>query len=263
MPSRRSSKACCRFRSFCTVECRRSSDRYWWQTWMHCRPVHRAFFSRQASWLERVSITRHSIRWCWPCPCPGRARCSSTLGGYIASTPARPTCGSSISLTPATRHCCECGKNGSAATGRWGTGSALMALPSDSEFFGRRLDFRQNPQQPVSVLISSGGQSALGQPSATIHKGSDSLRALFLAWNPRATRGSGHLCCGWSPAETPGIGHFLRQSRLYSPFGLRVGAVGAIEKSTTYTRRFSVNHGDQSAIEGQPGTGVGPHLALS
>jgi hypothetical protein len=51
---------------------------------------------------------------------PGRARCSSTPGACTASTPARPTCGSSTSSTPATRRCCGCGTSASAATGRWG-----------------------------------------------------------------------------------------------------------------------------------------------
>jgi hypothetical protein len=82
--------------------------------------------------------------------------------------------------------------------------------------------------------------------STTNLKGSDSLRALFLGRNPRATRGSGHMCCGWLPAETPEIGHFLGQSRLYSPFGLRVGADGGLYESTTYDRRFVVNQGHQS-----------------
>lgn len=50
-------------------------------------------------------------------------------------------------------------------------------------------------------------------------------------------------------AETPEIGHFLPQSRLYSPFGLRVGADVGLEKSTTYARRFVVNHGRRSGIE--------------
>jgi hypothetical protein len=71
----------------------------------------------------------------------------------------------------------------------------------------------------------------------------------FSCLNPRATRGSGHLCCGWPSAETPEIGHFLGQSRLYSLFGLRVGADQALEKSTTYARRFIVNQGRQSGIE--------------
>lgn len=47
----------------------------------------------------------------------------------------------------------------------------------------------------------------------------------------------------------PEIGHFLGQSRLCSPFGLRVGADGALAKSTTYARRFIVNQGHQSGIE--------------
>jgi len=75
----------------------------------------------------------------------------------------------------------------------------------------------RNAEVVSSILIRS-----------TIYKGSEILRALFLARNPHATRGSGHLCCGWLPAETSGIGHFLRQSRLFSLFGLRVGADGGL-----------------------------------
>jgi DNA-damage-inducible protein J len=85
--------------------------------------------------------------------------------------------------------------------------------------------------------------------ASPIHKGSDNLRALFLARNPRTTRGSGHRCCGWLPAETLEIGHFLGQSRLCSPFGLRVDVYGALAKSTTYACRFTVNQGRQSGIE--------------
>lgn len=35
-------------------------------------------------------------------------------------------------------------------------------------------------QQPAPVLISSGGQSAHGQPSNTKHEGPDDLRAFFM-----------------------------------------------------------------------------------
>jgi hypothetical protein len=62
-------------------------------------------------------------------------------------------------------------------------------------------------------------------------------------------RGSGHLCCGWLSAETPEISHFLLQSRLYSLFGLRVGADQARAKSTTYARWFIVNQGERSGIK--------------
>jgi hypothetical protein len=88
----------------------------------------------------------------------------------------------------------------------------------------------------------------LFDPPPPIHKGSDGPRALFLAWNPRVARGSGHQCCGCRPGYRPGIGHFLAQSRLCSPFGLRVGADGGQAKSTTYARRFIVNHGGRSHI---------------
>ena len=55
--------------------------------------------------------------------------------------------------------------------------------------------------------------------------------------------------CGWPPAETPQIGLFLGQSRLYSLFGLRVGADGGLAKSTTYARRFTVNQGQQTSVQ--------------
>src|SRR6218665_437419 len=58
-------------------------------------------------------------------------------------------------------------------------------------------------------------------------------------------RGGVPMCCGWPSAETPEIGLFLGQSRLCSPFGLRVGADEALAKSTTYARRFIVNQGHQ------------------
>ena len=110
--------------SFCTVECPGSSERRWSLTWSALPPdASRAFFFRPANWLARDSITRRSTRWCWPCLCPGRARCSSTRGACTASTPARPTCGSSISWTLVTRRCYGCGTSGSAATGRWVIGS--------------------------------------------------------------------------------------------------------------------------------------------
>ena len=41
-------------------------------------------------------------------------------------------------------------------------------------------------------------------PTSTKCKGSDNLRALFLCAIPRATRGSGHLCCGWPATKTSG-----------------------------------------------------------
>lgn len=85
--------------------------------------------------------------------------------------------------------------------------------------------------------------------SSTIYKGSDDLRALFFACDPRATRGSGPQCCGCRLARTPGIGHFLGQRRLFSLFGLRVRAAPGLEKSTTYARRFVVNQGDRPSIE--------------
>jgi len=80
----------------------------------------------------------------------------------------------------------------------------------------------------------------------TIYEGSDDLRALFFVCDPRAARGSGPLCCGCRLATTPGIGCFPDQSRLFSLVGLRVRAGPALAKSTTYARRFIVNHGHQS-----------------
>jgi hypothetical protein len=41
---------------------------------------------------------------------------------------------------------------------------------------------------------------------------------------------------------------FLSQSRLFSPFGLRVGTDGLPEKSTTYALQFTVNQGHQSGV---------------
>jgi hypothetical protein len=68
----------------------------------------------------------------------------------------------------------------------------------------------------------------------------------FFACDPRATRGSGSLCCGCGLARTLDIGHFPGQSRLFSLFGLRVRAAPNLAKSTTYARRFIVNQGHQS-----------------
>ena len=42
-----------------------------------------------------------------------------------------------------------------------------MDLRNDDEFSRGRWEFRVDPQQPAPVLISSGSQSAHGQPSAT------------------------------------------------------------------------------------------------
>ena len=51
----------------------------------------------------------------------GKAHCSSMPDACIGNTPTRPTFGSSISSTPATPHCSECGRNASAATAQWDT----------------------------------------------------------------------------------------------------------------------------------------------
>jgi superfamily II DNA or RNA helicase len=53
-------------------------------------------------------------------PVSWKGTCSSTQGVCTENTPARPTCGSSTSWTPAIRPCCGCGTSASAATGRWG-----------------------------------------------------------------------------------------------------------------------------------------------
>ena len=86
-------------------------------------------------------------------------------------------------------------------------------------------------------------------PPATNHQGPESLRALFLACDPRATRGSGNPSCGWPAAETPEIGHFLGPSRLCSLFGLRVAAAPDPSKSMAYARRFIINQGDRSPVQ--------------
>ena len=57
------------------------------------------------------------------------------------------------------------------------------------------------------------------------------------------------MCCGCSAAETPCFQSFWLQICLYSLFGLRVGAVLAIAKSTSYARQFIVNQGDRSGIK--------------
>jgi len=118
--------------------------------WTRCRLTRQGFSWPPAGWWARASTTRRWMRWCSPCRCPGRARCSSTPGVCTGNTPARPTCGSSTSWTPATRRCCGCGTSASAATGRWGTGSAAR-IRSEARI-------RQCPQQPAPALVSSGGR---------------------------------------------------------------------------------------------------------
>ena len=85
--------------------------------------------------------------------------------------------------------------------------------------------------------------------STTICKGSDFLRALSFWCAPRVARGSGDPCCGWPSAEARATGHFLGQRRLFSPFGLRVGADRGLAKSTTYAHRFIVNQDHRSSIK--------------
>ena len=58
-----------------------------------------------------------------------------------------------------------------------------------------------------------------------------------------------YLCCGCRPAEIPYFQRFRLQICLYSPVGLRVGAVLAIAKSSTYSQRFIVNQGDRSPVQ--------------
>jgi len=84
---------------------------------------------------------------------------------------------------------------------------------------------------------------------STIYKGSDDLRALFFACDPRATRGSSSPCCGCALARTPQIRRFPGQSRLFSLFSLPVRAAPTLARSTIYARRFIVTHGGQSSIE--------------
>ena len=100
--------------------------------------------------------TRRSTRWCWPCLCPGRARCSSTLDACTGSTLARPTCGSSISWTLATWRCGGCGTNGRRVTGLWDTGSAPMALRNYEEFSRGSVDFCQSSHRfPLASSLPS------------------------------------------------------------------------------------------------------------
>lgn len=82
--------------------------------------------------------------------------------------------------------------------------------------------------------------------ASTNPKGSEILRALLFVCDPRTTRGSGRLCCGWLDGRRAGNGRFPCQSRLHSPFVLRVVAAATLSRSTTYTRPFVVNHGHQS-----------------
>ena len=49
---------------------------------------------------------------------------------------------------------------------------------------------------PAALVTGTNSELLGSQPSATIYKGSDDLRALFFACDPRGTRGSGQLCCG-------------------------------------------------------------------
>ena len=95
-------------------------------------PMLRAFCSRPASWSGRASTIRRSTPWCWRCRCRGKARCSSTPADCTASMPPRPTCGSSISWTPVTRRCCECGTSASVDTRPWGIESRNRIPPISS-----------------------------------------------------------------------------------------------------------------------------------
>ena len=105
------------------------------------------------------------------------------------------------------------------------------------------------PSRPGRDHLARRTDAGLVPCSATIPKGSDSLRVLFVACDPRAMRGYGYMCCGWPATETPEIGHFLGQSRLYSPFGLRASAVLDLAKSTTYARRFIVNSAQRPSAQ--------------
>lgn len=75
------------------------------------------------------STIRRSTPWCWRCLFRGKARCNSTQAACTGNTPARPTCASSTSWIPATRHCCGCGTSASVVTGQWATGSVRRMRP--------------------------------------------------------------------------------------------------------------------------------------
>lgn len=85
----------------------------------------------------------------------------------------------------------------------------------------------------------------------------------FFACDPRATRGSGPLCCGCEVATASGIGRCSGQTRFLSLSDLRVGAALGLAKSTTYALRFMVNRADRSSIEREPEGGRELHLAVS
>lgn len=59
-------------------------------------------------------------------------------------------------------------------------------------------------------------------------------------------QGSAEMCCGLRGAPCARNGRFPGQSRLHSPFGLRVVAGVTVGRSTTYACQFVVNHGHQS-----------------
>ncbi len=107
---------------------------------------------------------------------------------------------------------------------RHGTQIRLRPFP-----FLRRLTIMRALSGPIAQLgercvrNAEVGSSILLR--STIFKGSDFLRALSFWCVPRVARGSGDPCCGWPSAETPATGPFLGQSRLFSPFVLRAGAI--------------------------------------
>ena len=98
----------------------------------HSRQRCHAYCWRPVDSLAKVSTIHRSIPWCWRCRFHGKVRCSNTPDACIASTPPSRTCGSSIlRWIPVTQHCCGCGTNGSADTGRWGIGWGQMSARND------------------------------------------------------------------------------------------------------------------------------------
>jgi len=110
------------------------------------------------SWSVRISTIPLSIPWYWRCRFPGSERCSSTPAACTGSTHPRPGFRSSISSTPATRHCSECGTSASAGPGRWVTGSLRKWSIHEPVFatFRRRLH--------RSEMAERGPSSAVNQP---------------------------------------------------------------------------------------------------
>jgi hypothetical protein len=84
----------------------------------HCHPRRRASCWPRANWSAKASIIRRLTCWYRPCRSCGRAVAAIRRPPAPKSTPARTTCASSTSWTPATQRCCGCGTSDSAATER-------------------------------------------------------------------------------------------------------------------------------------------------